>query len=163
MVSCLCLQTTYVFCILISTTSLIFEFSRLNRLLLNSIINLILFRPHSLSINNYLDVYINGKVVSKTQSVKYLGIILQSNLCWDLYISAVKRRIAPAIEILKLKNKLVWNLKLMIYQFWIHFHLNYLAITYAYNKHNSILRSLKRMQNLLTFLLTFTKNFLFPL
>ena len=94
-----------------------------------------------------MNVYVNGKIVSETHSVKYLEIIVQSNLCWDLHISAVKRRIDPAIGILyKLKNKLDRNSKLMIYQSLIHSHLNYLAITYAYNRHNSIIRSLQRMQ-----------------
>ena len=54
--------------------------------------NLIRFRPHSLSINNYFNVHVAGKIVSETHLVKYLGIILQSNLCWDLHINAVKKR-----------------------------------------------------------------------
>lgn len=129
--------------------ALIFEFARLNRLLLNpGKTNLIRFRPHSLSINNNFNVYVDGNIVHETHSIKYLGIILQSNLSWDLHISNVKRKIAPAIGILyKFKNKLGKRSKLMIYQSLIQSHLNYLAIIYAYNKNNVLLKSLQCMQN----------------
>lgn len=56
--------------------SLLFEFARLNRLCLNpDKTKLIRFRPHSISINNSFNVYIDGKPVVESHSIKYLGVI----------------------------------------------------------------------------------------
>lgn len=129
--------------------SLIFEFARLNRLVLNpNKTKLLRFRPHALSINNNFNVFIDGKAIYETHSIKYLGITLQSSLSWDMHMHDLKNKIAPAVGILyKLKNKLDIKSKTMIFQSLIQSHLNYLAIIYAHNKHNNSLKSLQCMQN----------------
>ena len=118
--------------------SLLFEFTRLNGLLLNSDkSSLINFRPHVVRMNNNFSVHVDGTSNSETHSVKYIGITLQSNLSWDLHINEVKNKIAPAIYILYgFKNKLSVKGKLMIYNGLIHPHLNYLACMYAYNRND---------------------------
>lgn len=129
--------------------SLLFEYARLNRLCLNpDKTKLIRFRPNSASLNNNFSVYIDGKLTMESHSIKYLGVILQSNLSWDLHIQSVKRKVAPAIGILfKLKNKLDVRTKLVIYQSLIHSHFSYMAVAYAHNKNSNSLRSLQRLQN----------------
>lgn len=129
--------------------ALIFEFARINRLCLNpGKTQLIRFRPHSASINNYFSVYIDGRIISESNSVKYLGVILQANLSWNMHMETVKKKIAPAIGILfKLKYKLDVKTKLLIYQSLIQSHFNYMAIVYAYNSNNTAFKSLQRFQN----------------
>lgn len=129
--------------------ALIFEFARINRLCLNpGKTQLIRFRPHSASINNNFNVYIDGQSISETHCVKYLGVTLQANLSWDMHMENVKKKIAPAIGILfKLKYKLDVKTKLIIYQSLIQSHFNYMAIVYAYNSNNVAIKSLQRFQN----------------
>ncbi|XP_075163247.1 uncharacterized protein LOC142235881 [Haematobia irritans] len=130
-------------------SALIFEFARLNGLLLNpSKIKVIRFRPHSQARNGDFCLYVDGRLINESHCVRYLGITLQSSLAWDMHISDIKRKIAPAIGILfKLRHKLSLKTKLMLYQTLIQTHLNYLAIVYACNKNSSSLKSLQRMQN----------------
>lgn len=129
--------------------ALIFEFARLNRLLLNpNKTKVVRFRPHPSSHNDNFSVSVDGKFVREEHSVKYLGVTLQNNLSWDIHIGEIKKKIAPAIGILyKLKYKLNEKSKLMIFQSLVQSHLKYLAVAYACNKNSGSLRSLQCMQN----------------
>ncbi|XP_075162787.1 uncharacterized protein LOC142235420 [Haematobia irritans] len=130
-------------------SAMLFEFARINGLLINpSKTKVVRFRPHSTAINHEFRVVIDGRAIEETNHVKYLGIVLQSNMSWDLHIDDVKRKIAPAIGILyKLKWKLDERTKLMIYQSLIMSHVNYLASVYGYNSNCNALRSLQFCQN----------------
>lgn len=129
--------------------SLLFEFARINGLLLNpNKTKMVRFRPRSANVNHDFGVYMDGKYIEETHSVKYLGIILQSNLSWDLHIDELKRKTAPAVGVLyKLRRRLNEKAKGMIFQSLIQSHINYLAITYAYKRNNSSLKSLQRVQS----------------
>ena len=86
-------------------------------------------------------------MILETDRVKYLGIILQSNMAWNLHIKEVKSRIAPAVGILfKMKNKLNLKTKSMIYQSLIQSHMGYIAIICGFRNTNG-LKSLEVMQN----------------
>lgn len=128
--------------------SLIFEFARVNKLVLNaSKTKLVRFKPNSHIINDNFSILVDGNVVQETHDVKYLGITLQSNLSWDLHICEVKRKIAPAIGILyKMKNKLTTKTKLLLYNALVQSHLNYMVIIYGY-KCTNVLKPLQSMQN----------------
>lgn len=129
--------------------ALLVEFSRLNGLKLNpNKTKLIRFRPHSVNQNHDFRVIIDMNEIQETHSVKYLGVILQSNMSWNLHIDEIKKKIAPAIGILyKLKWKLDERTKSMIFNSMIHSHIKYLAITYGYNKNSRSLKSLQSIQN----------------
>lgn len=110
--------------------------------------NLVRFRPHSGCLNTTFNVYVDGRIVHETHSIKYLGITLQGNLSWDMHIQDVKSKVAPALGILyKLRYKLNEKTKLMIYNCLINSHFNYMSIVYAYNRNSSSLKSLQRLQN----------------
>lgn len=128
--------------------SLIFEFARINKLILNADkTKLIRFRPNSHKFENEFSVYVDGKVVTEDSKVKYLGVTLQKNLCWDAHIDNLKSKVAPAIGILhKMKYILDIKSKMLIYQSLIESHLKYLVIIYGW-KYTSKLKSLQCMQN----------------
>ena len=74
--------------------SLIFEFARLNKLVLNADeTKLMRFRPHAFS-NNF-NIYVDGNIIYELEPVKYLEITLQDNLAWDLHIRELMSKIAP--------------------------------------------------------------------
>lgn len=79
--------------------------------------------------------------------IKYLGIQFQSNLCWNLHIQHLKKKISHVLGFLyKFKYKFDVRTNLALYQSLIHSRLNYLPILYAYKETNK-LKSLQRTQN----------------
>ena len=63
------------------------------------------FRSHA--VHNTFNIYVDGNIIYESYSVKYLGIMLQGNLVWDLHIRELKSKITPAIRILyKVKKKI---------------------------------------------------------
>lgn len=128
--------------------SLIIEYARINGLVLNpDKTKLLRFRPHSPSINSDFSIYINGKLVREEHEIKYLGIVLKSNLSWDGHIKSLRAKISSASGLLfKLSRKLATKNKLLIYQSLIHSHLEYMAIVYAFKKTNE-LKILQSAQN----------------
>lgn len=128
--------------------SLIFEFARINKLLLNADkTKLIRFRPNSQKFENHFSINVDGVVVTEVSEVKYLGVTMQKNLCWDAHINSLRNKIAPAIGILhKMKYILDLKAKLLIYHSLIESHLKYLVIIYGC-KNNAKVKSLQCMQN----------------
>lgn len=97
---------------------------------------LLRFRPYMIHSGNF-SIIVDGKVVMETQSTKYLGVHLQSNLLWDLHINHLKSKVFAATGLLyKFKNKFNIKTKMIIYQALIHSHLNYLTLVYGYKKSN---------------------------
>lgn len=129
-------------------SALLFEFARLNHLVLNANkTRLIRFRPHSRTLNQDFSIFVNGKLVKEEQETKYLGIVLKSNLSWDGYIKHLKTKISSATGILfKLRRKLNSKTKMLLYQATVHSNLEYLGIIYAY-KNSVELKSLQALQN----------------
>lgn len=127
--------------------ALIFEFSRINKLVLNaSKTKLLRFRPYTQRNNNF-SIHVDGKEIMEVNSIKYLGIHLQNNLSWNQHIQCLKTKAAQAVGILyKFKNKFEKETKLLIYNALIQSHFNYLAIVYGY-KNSADLKSLQRVQN----------------
>lgn len=128
--------------------ALIFEFSRLNRLVINSSkTKLVRFRPYLRNGQDNFSIFINDNEVFETQSVTYLGVILQCNLSWNLHIDTLKSKISSAIGILyKFKNKFNVETKLMLYQALVQSRLNYLICVYGC-RNTLLLKSLQRVQN----------------
>ncbi|XP_075163074.1 uncharacterized protein LOC142235699 [Haematobia irritans] len=76
-------------------SALILEFMRINRLFINERkTELIRFRPYKLS-DVAFTVNIGGNLITEVDSVKYLGLHLQSNMSWDQHIRHLKSKIAP--------------------------------------------------------------------
>lgn len=129
-------------------SALVFEYARLNRLVLNpKKTKLLRFRPSSLIINNDFTFFVNGELVKEEHEIQYLGIKLRSNLKWDEHIRYIKGKISSSIGLLfKLRKKLNTETKLMLYQTLIHSHLEFMAIIYAHRESNE-LKSLQSIQN----------------
>ncbi|XP_075163257.1 uncharacterized protein LOC142235890 [Haematobia irritans] len=128
--------------------SLICEFAKINKLVLNSNkTKFIRFRPHPHIETRTWSILVDSKIIPEVDTVKYLGINLQNNLGWKTHIQEIRNKIAPGLGILyKYKNKMDEQAKLMIFQSLIQSHLNYLPIIYGYKK-NSDLKSLQILQN----------------
>lgn len=124
------------------------EYVRLNKLILNTDkTKFIRFKPYVLRSDIAMTVYIDGVPISETNSVKYLGMNLSSNLQWYCHIDSIKSKISSAVGVLyKFRSKLNCKTKFLIYQSLIHSHLSYLPIIYGC-KNSTSLKSLQATQN----------------
>lgn len=69
----------------------------------------------------------NGVVVERVKSFKYLGLMLDSKLKWDLHIEMIKSKIRPYIfSIRRMKQILPRNSLIIVYNAFILTHLTYL-------------------------------------
>lgn len=128
--------------------SILFEYARLNKLCINADkTKFVRFRPYLLQREPEMIVFMDGKLVSESYSLKYLGVNLTFNLSWDMHIEMLKRKISAATGILrKFKSKLSTETKLQLYYSLIHCHFVYIPTVYAF-KHCAALKSLQSAQN----------------
>ena len=77
------------------------QWLKANKLCLNiSKTELIIFHRNTASIDHTLKLKLDGKRLSPSQSVKYLGVILDEHLQWNDQIAQVKIKLNRAIGIL---------------------------------------------------------------
>ena len=96
--------------------------------------------------NVNFSIIVDGKEVTEVESIKCLGINIQSNLVWDKHIKSLTMKAAQAAGVLyKFKNKFDTETKLTIYNALIYSKFNYLVIIYGCKKTNE-LKSLQLIQ-----------------
>ena len=49
---------------------------------------------------NKINLFINNEVIAETNSVKYLGVLIDNNLTWKTHIQQIKLKIAKSIGVL---------------------------------------------------------------
>ena len=104
---------------------------------------LIIFKSKkTLSIDPKLKVKIDGQDVYNTQSVKFLGVLIEPNLSWEIHTSAKANRMSQALAVLsKLKNILSKRAMLLIYHSLIETHITYSIMAFG----NAAKKALKRI------------------
>ena len=90
--------------------------------------------------NLSLSVLLNNNIISQKESVKYLGIFLDSKLNWNFHISHVKNRLSSAIAIIyKLRNFVNINIMRDIYYSYVYSNILYgIELWGAANKNSLI-------------------------
>ena len=64
-----------------------------NRLSLNiEKTNFTIFHPYNKPLKQYITIKINKKAIDEKQSIKYLGVLIDSSLSWKYQISNIIRR-----------------------------------------------------------------------
>ena len=85
---------------------------------------------------------INGKVIERTTSIKFLGILLDGYLSWKNHISVVENKVSKNIGILhKDKNIFIKGGLKTLYLSFVHSYLNYKNIAWG----NTIQTKLKKL------------------
>ena len=76
-----------------------------NRLSLNiDKTNFIIFHPYNKPLKQHVTIKINKKAINEKESIKYLGVLVDSSLSWKYQISNLTKKISGAIGIMyKLK------------------------------------------------------------
>ena len=66
---------------------------------------IIIFRPKNKQITKHFNFRISGQKINTCRNVKYLGVILEENLYWNLHLSALNLKLNKAIGLLcKIKH-----------------------------------------------------------
>ena len=79
----------------------IFLWLNVNRLSLNvSKTNFIIFHPYNKPLKQHITLKINNKAIMEKDSIKYLGVIIDSHLNWKKHISTVTKKISRCIGIM---------------------------------------------------------------
>ena len=107
-----------------------------NKICLNSKkTELLLFHPNQKPINFDFRVRINGCRLYPSDSAKYLGVIIDSNLKWESHINSVCQKLARANGALsKIRYYISRDTLLSLYYALFHSHLSYAASVWALNE-----------------------------
>lgn len=121
------------------------DWFRLNKLSLN--VGKTCYSIYSSNTNNLLnDVNINGIVIKRVKSTKFLGIYIDESLSWVDHVDYVLRQISPYVFVLqRFKNILSTESKRTIYNSFIHSILTYGVVLWG-NATDTVLTKVKRKQ-----------------
>ena len=127
-----------------------------NRLSLNiAKTNFLVFHPYNKPIKQRITLKIHKKAISESAYIKYLGIMIDSTLTWNIHIDKISKTISRSIGLLYKIRPFVNNKILkMLYYSLVYPHLNY--VTEAWGSAdptylNRILILQKRIVRMLTF------------
>ena len=127
--------------------SLINKWLRANKISLNtSKTEIIIFRKKNKAITKHLDFRIGGQRIEVSNKVKYLGIILQEHLEWNIHINNLSNKLNRAIGLLsKIRHYVPKFLLRTIYYALFNSHLIYAC--QVWGQKETIVRKLLTIQN----------------
>ena len=126
--------------------SKLYEWLCINRLSLNiSKTNFVIFTPPNKQKQN-VTILINKKAIKEEKYVKYLGLLIDSQLTFKNHIDEVKKKVSRSIGVLcKLKPYVNSNLLLNVYYAIVYPFLLYGIIIWG-NSNNTLLSSIHILQ-----------------
>ena len=88
-----------------------------NRLSLNiDKTNFIIFHPYNKPVKQHVTIKINKKAINEKETIKYLGVLVDSSLSWKHQISNLNKKISRSIGIVyKLRPFLTLNVMNNVY------------------------------------------------
>ena len=99
----------------------------INRLSLNiGKTNFVIFHPFNKPLKHNVTIKINNKAINEKESIKYLGVIVDSTLSWKQHIISLTKKIARTIGIMyKLQPFLPLNVMKNVYYSLVYSHIIY--------------------------------------
>ena len=127
--------------------SLITHWLRANKISLNTTTTeIIIFRPKKKQITKHLNFKISGQKVNTCSSVKYIGVMLQDTLEWNLHLNILNLKINRAIGLLcNIRHNVPKFLLKTLYYIIFHSHLIYACQIWDQNQ--SILNKIQPLQD----------------
>jgi hypothetical protein len=128
-----------------------------NKLSLNiSKTQYIIFKTKIKKIDSYDDIKIDGNVIDRVESAKFVGLILDSELKWHSHVQHVKKKIAKGIGVI-CKARKVFNRQtlLLLYNSFVLPYLSYCNVIWG-NSAQSHISSLHKLQKKVISIITFS-------
>jgi hypothetical protein len=92
-------------------------------------------------------ISINRENITRVYETKFLGIIIQANLKWNIHIGMIKNKIAKSIGVINKAKYLLTSLHLkLLYQTLIEPYLNYCCMIWACPEKTTALEAIHRLQ-----------------
>ena len=118
--------------------------------------NFVIFHPPQKRNVTQIKLYINHKLIKQVQSLKYLGVYLDSNLNWKSQIQYLSKKIKRSIRVLsKIRYYVNINILIQLYYSLIYPFLTY-AITIWGNTYESTLKQILILQKKAIRIITFS-------
>jgi len=123
------------------------EWMQINKLSLNvTKTNFMIFTPPRYKITSSFDIVINNTPVLKVNTIKFLGVILDSKLSWTEHVNHIKLKISKATGIICKAKKYFHSVTLRkLYFAFVNPHLQYCIEVWG-NTYNYLIDSLIRLQ-----------------
>ena len=134
-----------------------------NRLSLNiAKTKFLVFHPYNKPMKQKITLKIHKKAISETEYIKYLGIMVDSTLSWNIHIDKISKTISRATGLLYKIRPFVNNKILkMLYYSLVYPHLNY--VTEVWGSADSIhLNIIFILQKRIVRMLTINDRMIFP-
>ena len=96
-----------------------------NRLVLNiSKTNFVIFHPYNQPLSESITLKINKKAITEKTHIKYLGVLIDSTLCWKPHTDNLSKKIARAMGIMyKVRPFVNSHIMLNLYYSLVYHHL----------------------------------------
>jgi len=105
-----------------------------------------------------VSIFINHEKIDRVYETKFLGIIIQANLKWNIHISTIKNKISKSLGIInKAKYILTSSHLKLLYQTLIEPYLNYCCVIWASTVKNTALETLHLLQKRSVRLISYAK------
>ena len=124
------------------------DWIRANKLSLNtSKTEIVIFKARSKVITKNLNFRISGQKIGLSKSVKYLGITLQDDLYWNLYLDELVKKLSRSIGLLsKIRHYVPKYLLRTIYFAIFNSHLIYACEIWGQEQNNTLFEKLIKLQ-----------------
>jgi hypothetical protein len=126
----------------------VFEWINSNKLSLNiDKTKYMIFKPRNKSTTTNNNIVINGKNLNQVQSIRFLGVHLDSHLTWTNHINYIKSKISKGLGIInKVKQLLNKSTLLTLYYSFVYPYLTYCLIIWggAANIHIDLLLKIQK-------------------
>ena len=105
-----------------------------------------------------VDVKMGGHTIAKTSSYKYLGVIIDDKLNWDLHLAKVCKKLSSVCGILsKVRYYTNQKTRLLLYNSLVASRLGYATLCWS-TASNHLLQKVRVLQNRIVRYVTFTKT-----
>ena len=118
----------------------------------------VIFKSRYRKIPKHINFRINGQKIIPFDSVKYLGLTLQSDLHWKTHLTSLEKKLSRSISLLSKINYVPKFLLKTIYYSIFNSHLIYGCEVWGQNQNNVLVHRLQKLQEKAVCLINFETN-----
>jgi hypothetical protein len=86
--------------------------------------NYIVFKQKN-KMNVQLDLYVNSTAINRTDNIKYLGLVIDEGLSWNLHVEGKINKISPLVGVMRRSEVFERKVKHIVYHTFIMPHVSY--------------------------------------
>ena len=120
---------------------------------------IVIFKSRNRKISKHLNFRISGQKIVPVDSVKYLGLTLQTDLHWKMHLTSLEKKLSRSIGLLsKIRHYVPKFLLKTIYYSIFNSHLIYGCEVWGQNQNNVLVHRLQKLQEKAVCLINFETN-----